>query len=94
MTKLVQPKKASPKRLEGTITEAVEDVCRFYRDFASLSRTYLGSCLNRHQTPEEKKETDRLYKRMKKITEKYSQNNSLKNKLEEAESYIWSARNG
>ncbi len=94
MKKLVQPKKASPRRLEETIAEAVEDVCSFYRDFDSLRKTYLSSCVNKHQIPEEKKETDRLYGRMRKIAEKYAQNNSLKTKLEKTESYVWSARNG
>ena len=101
-TKLVQPKKATPKRLEETVAEAVEDVCKFHSYLGEIptlmddARTYnlyratYGKVPAAWRSAKDSKEMARtLYHKMKEVSEKYPQNNSLKNKLDEAEKAIW-----
>lgn len=90
--KLVTPKRRTEvkkTKLEAAVSEAVEDVCQFHRYLDSLCSTYRGSCIDRHQTQEAKKETERLYGELERLAKKYPTNNSLKNKMDEARRYVW-----
>lgn len=59
---------------------AVEDVCLFHR---YLDRIYDVPFFGPHPIKQE------LYVKMESLAEKYSGNNSLKNKLDEAEKLVW-----
>ncbi|VVB79372.1 Uncharacterised protein [uncultured archaeon] len=70
--------------VETLISEAVEDVCQFHRyldKIESLSRGRYG-CSGSDQEI-------KMYSHMQTIMEKYPKNNSLKNKLDEAEKLVW-----
>jgi hypothetical protein len=100
--KMVQPKKASSGRLEKSVAEAVEDVCQFHRYIGKISDymedaiaykmftlTYGKVPTNMRTAKDSKHLALTLYHKLLEIAEKYPQNNSLKNKLDEAEKYIW-----
>lgn len=83
------------------IYEVVEDVCQFHRYLGeigalSLARTYpvMGEVFSDsgrvEYTPRKAGQLmQELYEKMEAITDKYPKNNSLRNKLDEAEKYIW-----
>lgn len=64
--------------VNGRVYTAVEDVCQFHR--------YLDRISSRRYSL---RQDTGLYEKMQAIMEKYPKNNSLKNKLDEAERYIW-----
>lgn len=105
MTKLVKPKKASPGRLEKAVTEAVvKDICNFHDYLNQIHQIKILQERISHRTklglspeniapisPESYSDSSQqeLYIKMQKIADKYAGNPSLKNKLDEAERYIW-----
>jgi hypothetical protein len=100
--KLVQPKKASPRRLEEAVFQAGEDICKFHsylREIPTimddarmynLYRNVYGKVPAAMRSARDSKEMARvLYQHMQEIADKYPRNNSLKNKLDEAKKCIW-----